>query len=84
MVFLNGCWSAQMVEGITRAFLRAGSRLVLGSLFAAPSRGGGIFLAVRSTVVFSIGEPAGGGSATCPQAGEETTDSRTRPGPTAS
>jgi hypothetical protein len=29
-VFLNGCQSAQMVEGLTRAFLRAGSRLVLG------------------------------------------------------
>ncbi len=74
VVFLNGCWSAQMVEGITRAFLRAGSRLVLGSLFAAPSRGASSFSQAFYSVFFE-GESAGEALRSARKAGRETSNS---------
>jgi hypothetical protein len=52
IVFLNACWSAQVselagsvesVQGLTDAFLQAGAKAVVGSLFRVPDAGGRVF-----------------------------------------
>ncbi len=43
IAFLNGCNSGEVVQGLTEAFLATGAQLVIGSLYATPSRGAAAF-----------------------------------------
>ncbi len=43
LVFLNGCESSLIAEGLTGAFLAAGARAVVGSLFRVPDAGARAF-----------------------------------------
>src|SRR5208283_1641765 len=43
IAFLNGCNSGAVVQGLTEAFLATGAQMVIGSLYATPSRGAAAF-----------------------------------------
>jgi hypothetical protein len=43
IAFLNGCNSGEVVQGLTEAFLATGAQMVIGSLYATPSRGAAAF-----------------------------------------
>jgi hypothetical protein len=43
IAFLNGCNSGEVVQGLTEAFLSTGAQMVIGSLYATPSRGAAAF-----------------------------------------
>ena len=43
VVFLNGCRSARVVKGLAEAFIAVGVRVVIGSLFDTPDKGGRVF-----------------------------------------
>ncbi len=43
IAFLNGCNSGEVVQGLTEAFLLTGAQMVIGSLYATPSRGAAAF-----------------------------------------
>lgn len=58
IAFLNGCNSGEVVQGLTEAFLSTGAQMVIGSLYATPSRGAAAF-AKKFYTEFLTGTSAG-------------------------
>jgi hypothetical protein len=58
IVFLNGCTSARAVRGLADAFIAAGARLVVGSMFDSPDDGARAFAEKFYEITLS-GQPVG-------------------------